>query len=161
VQDFLDLQAGWKLQVVIPKLRSGGYTLPSVKRAAANSSEIKVGDDFLGYERDLYDILRRDDGGIRLRFRHAEVWDENRKMHRKSLPSLPLLEDATKARFVRLVYLIRVSSADHNMAIVSSNDVAALSELTQAVVQKAECNNSERAACRWVPEGIAVTPIQN
>ncbi len=156
--EFVDLQPGWRVRVVVPMLRSGGYVLPSLQaHGAGNTMELKAGDDLLGYEKAYYKILPRPGGGIRIGFSRVEVWEKGRT-HRQSKPLLDLFEEAAGARHVRLVYLIRESRADHNMAIVASDDLAALDELTQAVTRRAECNSSPKASCRWVPNGIAVTP---
>lgn len=144
--DFVDLQPGWKLRVVVPMLRSGGYILPSLKQEA-NGNTIETGEDFLGYEQAYYRIMPRRNGGIRIRFSHAEVWEAG-KTHTRPKPILQLFGQAASARHVRLVYLVRESKADHNMAILSSNDVSALGELTRALTDHAECRSSQNADCR-------------
>lgn len=156
--EFVDLQSGWKIRVVVPMLRSGGYVLPSLQtQGAGNTLELKAGDDLLGYEKAYYKITNRAAGGIRIHFSHAEVWEKG-KTHKRNKPLLDLFAETTSARHIRLVYLIRESKADHNMAIVASDDVAALDEVTHAVTRLAECKSSQNASCRWVPNGVAVTP---
>lgn len=159
--DFIDLQPGWTVRVVVPMLRSGGYVVPSVKQSGAgNTIRLETGSDFLGYEKAFYRITSRREGGIRIRFSHAEVWQEGKtRIHHK--PLLPLFADLAEARYIRLVFLIRVSQADHNMAIVAGTDWAALDELTRVVTQNAECRSVPLATCIWVPEGVAVTPEKN
>jgi len=139
----------------MPMLRSGGYVVPSVRNADPSSSNIEVGDDFLGYEKDYYIVRARDDGGIRIEFSRAQVWEKGQTSTRRH-PKLRLFSQAANARHVRLVYLIRVSEADHNMAILASDNVAALEESTRAVTKNAACQNSEKVTCTWVPEGVAV-----
>jgi hypothetical protein len=156
--DFVDLQAGWRIRVVVPMLRSGGYLLPSLKtEAAGNTMNLEAGDDFLGYEQAYYKVTARREGGVRVRFSYADVWEKG-KTHRRHKPLLDVFQEAAGARHVRLVFLIRVSQADHDMAIVSADDPAALDELTRAVVRRAECGSSRNVFCRWVPNGVAVTP---
>lgn len=158
--EYVDLRPDWTVQVVIPILRSGGYLVPSVVRSAAKDGEVKTGDDFLGYERDYYAVRPRRGDGIQLRFSYAEVWEKG-KTHKRQSARINLFEEAARFRHLRLVYLTRLSEADHNMAIVASDEPAALDELTRLVTRKAECRSSQQGSCRWVPEGIAVTPERN
>lgn len=139
----------------MPMLRSGGYVVPSVRNADPKKLEIEASDDFLGYEKDHYVIRARNDGGIRIEFSRAEVWEKGKTSTRQH-PKLRLFSQAANVKHVRLVYLIRVSETDHNMAIVASDDLAALEEATRTVTKNADCQNSERVTCTWVPEGIAV-----
>ena len=88
---------------------------------------------------------------------HADVWEKG-KTHRRNKPLLDVFAAAAGAHYVRLVFLVRVSQADHDMAIVAADDAAALDELTRAVTHRAECRSAQHAFCRWVPNGVAVTP---
>src|SRR5580693_6473749 len=50
-QDYIDLQPGWRLTVVTPILKSGGYELNvSEQRTAGNTVTLAAGTDFIGYE---------------------------------------------------------------------------------------------------------------
>jgi hypothetical protein len=58
-----------------------------------------------------------------------------------------------------LIYLIRVSAADHNMAIAAAASIEDLEELTQRIRDNpASCENGGKTYCSWVPAGIAVRP---
>jgi hypothetical protein len=64
-----------------------------------------------------------------------------------------------RARYVRLIYLVRVSDADHDMAVVASHNKSALDPLTAQVrANPASCHEGGGTFCAWIPAGIAVTP---
>jgi hypothetical protein len=112
-----DLRPGARVIDVFPKLRSGGYVLPSMQETAAgNTINVKPGSEFEGYEKDFYNVAPGNAGGVQVHFSRAEVW-ENGKSQRQPNPSLPLFERMTSFSYVRLVYLVRESNADHDMAI--------------------------------------------
>ncbi len=156
-ESFVDLQPGWKVRVVVPILKSGGYVVPSVKKAEPGTLEIKLDDDFVGYERAYYKVEPRANGGVQIRFTHAEVW-QNRKSHKQYKTRLPLFDHIANARRVRLVYLTRYSQTDHSMAIVAADDEVALKDITTAVTERGQCEAVQNGSCTWVPEGVAVTP---
>lgn len=156
-RDFVDFAPGWTIQVVVPVLRSGGYVLPSVRNAAANDFNLEAGDDFLGYEKALYKVKRRGDGGIQLQFIRADL-SQNGKVRRQKSPSVDLFREAAKHHHVRLVFLIRQSQADHNSAIVAADDFKGLDLVTRTLTETAKCQTNESGSCEWVPEGISVIP---
>lgn len=154
--DFVDLRPGNRVVVVIPILRSGGYVLPSLKKQAiTGDGRIEAGTDFLGYEKDFYTV-RRDSNGVRVRFGRGEVW-HNGKVQKVHAPRVALFEHVENGH-VRLVFLTRVSEADHDMAILSSDDLSRLNEMTREVTTRAECRSRRDGSCIWVPNGIAVRP---
>lgn len=143
------------VQVVIPILRSGGYVLPSLKAEGSGGSQtVEAGSDFLGYERDFYSVSR-EGTGVRVQFRRGQVW-ENGKMHSTHSPRLRFFVNGS--RHVRLVFLTRLSNADHDMAIVSSDDPAALAVAAREITAHGQCLDSAEVQCTWVPNGVAVTP---
>jgi hypothetical protein len=156
---YIDLQAGWNVQVVFPKLRSGGYVLPSMQQESVGGStiEMRTDQEFIGYEKDFYKVESQRDGGIEVRFSHAEVWEKGR-MRRQSQPGLLLFPRNQDPRYIRLVYLETASAADHDMAIISAAHPEILDTSTQAVILHAECRPDGSATCIWVPKGVAVDP---
>lgn len=150
--EYVDLLAGEKVEVVVPILRSGGYVVPSVRNSEGGT--IETGDDFRGYQRDYYRLARRADGA-QIRFQYAVVWEAG-KTSRRHQPRVDLFRDVANLPRLRLVFLTRLSKADHSMAIVAANDEAAIDALTRAVIDKAQCSDSSIGKCKWVPEGIAV-----
>ncbi len=154
--DFLELEPGSAVHVVIPITKSGSYVLPSIRQMKPNDFEIDAGDDFVGYEKALYKVVARQDGGVNVRFEKVTDW-KNGKTSSPDSPRLNLFADSNSFRYFRLVFLTRESQADHNMAIVAANDRENLKALSSAVTRSAECKTGETGMCKWVPEGIAVT----
>lgn len=154
-RDYIDLKAGWRLRVVFPLLRSGGYI--AVNKEPSEGSDVKVSSDFLGYEKDYYRIKASEDQRIKIDFIKTEVW-ENGKLHSRPRTSLPLFNAIGNSSYVRLVYLVRASQADHNMALVAASDTATLDAITRSVTSSAICESGSGGVCNWIPAGVAVTP---
>lgn len=155
---FLDLQSGWRLRVIIPVLRSGGYMVET-KPAGENGGTLTLssGGDVIGFETAYYAVEPRRGGGIRIKFTSAEMTAEGtaRKLVRSRAP---LFRVARGQRYVRLLYLTRASVSDHNMAILAAPDsdrVRAQTAQVRIGPDKA-CQAQSRLACNWVPVGIAV-----
>jgi len=155
-QEFVDLHPGDTVVVVIPILRSGGYVLPSLKKQTLSSDgSLEAGTDFLGYERDFY-AVKRESNGVGVRFSRGETW-HNGKVQKVHAPRVELFEHIENSH-VRLVFLTRLSNADHDMAIISSADLPRLNEMTRKVTAGAECRSHGDGNCIWVPNGISVRP---
>ena len=133
--DYIDLQPGWRLRVVTPVLKSGGYELA------------------------YYAVRSRIGTGVRLQFLSAEITQEGQKSAR-SRPLAPLFQLPRSAKYVRLIFLTRVSRADHDMAVVASRESYDLDALTRRVLDDpaGACKSEDRSYCAWVPRGIAVAP---
>lgn len=154
-RDYVDLKAGWRLRVVFPLLRSGGYI--AVSKQPSEGNDVKVSQDFLGYEKDYYKIEAAEGQRIKIAFLKTELWEKG-KFHSRPQTSLPLFSGVDKSSYVRLIYLIRASQADHNMALVAADDPAILEAITQRVTSTAVCEPAPAGFCAWVPPGVAVTP---
>jgi hypothetical protein len=154
---FIDIEPGWRLRVVTPILKSAGYQLRSYSET--NGSTITASaPDFIGFETAYYSVSKRDDGGIRIAFVSATVTKAG-----EAIPEpqalVPLFELPASARFVRLIYLIRTSQADHNMAVVASDRKETLDSITSEVkTDPGNCKTQSGVYCSWVPAGISVRP---
>lgn len=163
---FIDLQAGWRVSVVTPLLKSGKYLLESQKEpmevtGTGNklSVTMQADSDFLGYENSYYDVEARGPDGVRMRFTGAEIVQEGKVAPQKR-PVVALFALPRDVRYVRLIFLLRASRADHNMAIVAVKKQADLNALTRALQDDPAngCRSSRGRWCQWVPAGIAVRP---
>lgn len=158
-RSFVDLQPGWRIRTVTPILRSGKY-VPEFREATGvgGSAEITTGDDFIGYETSYYTVEPGERSGVAIALISAEA-TINGKTSRPQ-PRVRLFDFSSRAQYVRLVFLTRVSRADHNQAILAASDIAILDNLTQQVEADpaANCKSQEGSYCVWVPEGIAVRP---
>jgi hypothetical protein len=152
---FIDLQPGWRLRVVTPMLKSGGYRLqPSAQQVSGNTVTLSAGSDFLGYEVSYYAVKAR-----RVEFVSAQVTRGGTTVP-QAQPIVRLFELPRGMRHVRLIFLLRVSQADHDMAVAAAKDIAALEALTSRVLANPAdgCRSSASATCKWIPAGIAVVP---
>jgi hypothetical protein len=118
VRDYVDLRPGWRIQVVTPVLKSGGY-MPQITETSREGSDITftTSDDLVGYETSYYAVKERNGSGVQIVFTSAWV-TENGKTNRRPRPIVPIFELPDSTRFVRLIYTIRVSQSDHDTAIV-------------------------------------------
>ncbi len=158
--DYIDIRAGWRLTAVTPILKSGGYVLKSLDRQnSGNTITLSADSDFLGYEVSHYAVRGQRGGRVRVEFSSAEITRDGKTLP-QSQPIVPLFQLARRINFLRLIYLIRISQADHNMAVVVASRLDALDALTRQVQADPMdgCKVSRDASCSWIPEGIAVRP---
>ena len=147
-----------KVTVVFPLIKSGGYVLPSMKVSGSGPNlTVTTTDDFTGYEEQYYSVHGHASDGVRVRCERADVYENGRKTRRAG-ETLALFQPHRGNRYIRVVALVRVSKADHNMAIISANDRAALESATAAMTERAQCETTQAALCGWVPVGVAVRP---
>jgi hypothetical protein len=154
---FLNMQAGMRLRVVTPILKSGGYVVESLTPLSPGDfSNLRAGADYIGYESDHYAITKHG-AGVRIDFLSGEIVKEGKPVRQLS-PTLDLFKFPPEIRYVRLVYLVRVSRADHNMAIVGADNLKTL-ELVTGDVQAdlaGACQQMPHSYCSWVPTGIGI-----
>jgi hypothetical protein len=161
--DYIDLEPGWLVRVVIPLSTSGVMTDTAispavVKHVAGETLTASAPKDFAGFETDVYNVSARGGGGVRVTFQTAEVSKGGQTVP-QTKPVIDLFHLPRAVRYVRLLFLARVSKADHNMALLASSKFSRLDELTRAVQQnQSACVSSAEAMCAWVPLGIAVRP---
>jgi hypothetical protein len=156
---YVDLEAGWRLRVVMPLRNSGTkISAEAPQQSSGNTLTVVAGKDFLGYETDYYDVASSGRGGVKVRFRSAEITSDG-QMVRQTFPTMKLFVVPRHAIFLRLLYLERGSEADHNMAVVGANRKDRLEQLTQSVeADPANCAVSGATVCRWMTAGVAVRP---
>jgi hypothetical protein len=154
--DYMDLEPEWKLRIVVPLLKSGGFR-PAVTAQQTDGNTISLSAaDLLGYEVSHY--LVKGAGRVRLAFVSAEATRDGKTVPEAHAPTLPF-SLPQRREHIRLVYLVRVSQADHNMAIVASERLDALNAFTKRLQENPSiCEEKEGIFCSWVPAGIAVRP---
>ncbi|MFL6417299.1 MAG: hypothetical protein ACJ74Y_16705 [Bryobacteraceae bacterium] len=93
-----------------------------------------------------------------MRFASADIAREGRTVQQTREPFLPFPLPRNQ-QYVRLIYLIRSSKADHDMAIVASSSLTTLDVFTRQLKANAGiCNSDTKVFCSWVPTGIALMP---
>jgi hypothetical protein len=154
---YIDLRPGWRLHVVTPLTKSGSYQLgPAQQRQDAGTLSVTAEDDFLGYETSFYSVQPRGRSGVRITFTSAEE-TKNGVTSAEAARRVRLFELSPRAKYVRLLYLARVSRSDHDMAVVAASKQELLAAKTVEVQANPQaCQNVEQTFCSWIPAGIAV-----
>lgn len=156
---YIDLQAGWRLRVITPLTKSGRYLVGMSEETQQNGTvTLTLSDDFLGYATSFYNVLRTGRSGVRLQFASGEQ-TRNGVTAALTRPQPDLSDLPRGAKYIRLVYLRRVSRSDHNMAVIAAAREQALAQVTAEVLADSRaCRDRDNAFCSWVPAGIAVRP---
>jgi hypothetical protein len=156
---FLDIQGGMRLRVVTPILKSGGYVAKTLTEVTAGDpTNLRIGDDYVGYANDYY-LAKPHGAGVRIAFQSAETVKQGKSAPQLH-PALELFRLPLQMRYVRLVYLVRASRADHNTAIVAGDTKASLVAATHQVQTDPDtgCQRALHTYCSWVPAGVGIQP---
>ena len=158
-RSYIDLQSGWRIRVVTPLLKPGAKVSDEIaQQTSGNTVTVVAGSNFLGYATDYYQVTSREHGGVQINFSSAQVTKDEHTFPR-SFPNPKLFVLPRRTIFVRLLYLQRVSLADHNMAVLGSNRKDRLESLTRKVeADPNACTTAVPTVCYWIPVGIAVRP---
>ncbi len=155
---YVDLQPGWTLRIVLPLLNSGKISSDLIAQEVKGNTISLSAPDVAGYSMSHYTVNGKQGVGVRLRFVSAEETRNGETIQTMSPPALPF-ELPRKTGNVRLIYLVRVSQADHNMAIAASKSIEALNAFTKRLREDPSvCHINPDVFCSWVPAGIAVRP---
>ncbi len=158
--NYIDLEPGWRLRVVTPILRSGGYRLRGPEMdTSGNTLTMRAGNDFVGYEVAYYAIRGRRGSGLRPHFVSACTVADGRTTA-QSHPRANLFHLPHGYRYLRLVSLTRSVNADHNQSLIAAKSKADLDTITNRINTDpaARCEISDRSLCVWIPQGISVQP---
>lgn len=161
---YVDLQPGWQVRIIVPVMKPGS-TAPSLTTGAVNGNTITLSaGDLMGYDTAHYVVTGKRGGGVKVRFVSAEE-----TIGGKAVPlaapgatagakafSLPF-ELPQRSEHLRVIYLVRVSQADHNMAIAGARHMQVLDAFTKRLREDPNvCATRGEIFCTWVPAGVAV-----
>lgn len=155
---FAELEAGWRVRVVTPLLKSGGFLLKATEQQEeGNTITLRAGDEFQGYETAIYGVGAHKKGGVQIALTEVTL-NRNGQLTHPAKSFAPRLRQPARLRHVRLLYMLKVSDADHNMAVLAAADSARLAALTQSVqaAPATACRVSRNEYCEWIPAGVAV-----
>ena len=158
---YVEFQPGWRLQVVVPILKSGGYNVKLQEMKTENGTiQLKTPDDLVGYEIDRYAVESRNDGGVTVEFQSAEIHMNGGKTSSRPEPRLRLFKLPEDIRYVRLAFLSRLSPTEHDAVILAASTREQMEALTARVEDNPSqaCTESMQEVCSWVPEGVSVQP---
>jgi hypothetical protein len=159
-KSYVDLEPGWRVRVVTPILSSGKFKMqPNEVQTEGKAVVLKTGNDFVGYETDYYEVSAQNVDGVAVRFGSAE-FTSNGKSRKRSQPLVPVFDLPESVRYVRLLFLTRVSQTEHDQAVLGSSSLADLDALQRRVEDNPpeNCKIQPEGICSWVPAGIAVQP---
>jgi hypothetical protein len=155
---YVDLEPGWKLRIVVPLLKSGHYLPASADQTSTGSTSSLSSADLIGYTTSYYAITGKKKGSVRLKLLSTEETKEGKTAIVTDNRPLPF-ELPQRSVHLRLIYLLRASRADHNMAIVGSKRLEALDVFTHRLQENPNgCSSDDEIFCSWIPVGVAVRP---
>jgi len=155
---FMDLAPGGFLRILVPVLTSQGSRVETSSPKAEGNTVVLSAANLAGYEVSYYSITGRANGKVRLKFVSAEITKEGKTEQEARAPSLPF-SLPSKAQHIRLIYLVRNSQSDHNMAITASKALDELNDFTNRLKGDPDlCKTDGEVFCSWVPAGVAVRP---
>jgi hypothetical protein len=171
--DWIDLQPGWRVRVVTPMLRSGGYLIKAGAARAGGGDRAhqdftlsrnntlhtvtSANTDLIGYEISFYSVKSRRGGGVRVVFHSAEIIREGQRISSRH-PIEPMFQLPRQATWLRIVHWSR-GSHDYDAAILAANRQDLLPPLTRQLQSDPfACKISGNTFCSWIHPGVAVMP---
>jgi len=157
---YIDLRPGWRIRVVAPILKSGGYNVQLEEVRNQNGTiTMTTGKDFEGYETDYYEVHNARNV-LTVTFRSAEIRRNDGSLSWAPHPLIPLFQIPNETRYLRLLFLTRSSDRDHDQAVLTAPSREQLESLTNQVQSNPaqHCNSQDALTCVWVPAGVAVRP---
>jgi hypothetical protein len=116
---------------------------------------LSAGKDFMGYETSYYLVRKNRWAGLDIQFLSAEATQDG-MTRAEPKPTVKLFQLPRRRRYIRLIYLRRVSQSDHDMAVLAVDNAAVLTDATKQVQMDAStCHDTHELSCSWVPAGIA------
>jgi hypothetical protein len=155
---FFDLEPGLRLRILVPLLKARGGEIVQLGEQTQGKTIVLSAKNLAGYRVCYYSVEDGGNGEVQLRFTSAETTQEGKTIQESSEPVLPF-PLPTETTNIRLIYLIRVSPSDHNMAIAVTHRPSALDPFTERLQRDpGVCKAGGEVSCSWVPVQIAVTP---
>lgn len=154
----MDLTPDWRLRILLPLVKDGSSGVAAHCVQENGGAMVCSAPNLIGYQMSYYSVDPAGGGKVRLRFTSAETTIDGKKEPGASAVPLPF-PLPVGATHIRLIYLIRVSPADHNMAIVAAKNLDALRVFTERLnSDPTVCRREREISCTWAPEGIVVRP---
>jgi hypothetical protein len=161
--DHVDLRGGWRVRTVVPILRHGGFVVPMTdQKIEGRTISAKASGEFIGYETSYYDVKGSEDNAVSLRLRVTKLHEEGHVV-RRAEPSYKVFTSQPGNRYIRLMYLLREGSADHDMAILEARDTTGLEQMTDRIrlYGNRACLSSSIQSCTLIPVGVSVVPEEH
>lgn len=153
---YMDLKPGERLRILIPVLSSGGHQVTWGSEHMEGNAIVLSATNVVGYELSYYSIEAKVNGKVQLKFVSAAKTIDGTTTPEGSAPKLPF-PLPVKPQHIRLLYLVRRSQSDHNMAITAAKNLQALNVFTERLKNDPTiCKQAGGVFCAWVPTGMAV-----
>ena len=155
---YMDLAPGWRLRAVMPLTKSGRFDATGLAPQGESGTTFVSSGDLVGYRTIHYSVRGARHGEVRIQFVSAEDTRDGKTVAGPEPPAPPI-RFPRRSGHVRLIYLVRRSESDHDMAIVASRRMDALNAFTGRLKEHPEiCGAEEDVFCSWVPPGVALRP---
>ena len=155
---YMDLKPGSKLRVVMPLTNSGRFRADDLARGESGGDFVSS-DDLVGYRTMYYSVRGARHGEARLQFVSAEETRDGKTVAKPESPAPPF-RLPPRSGHIRLIYLVRRSQSDHDMAIVAAKGMEALNAFTGRLKDHPDlCDAKAEVFCAWVPAGVALRPV--
>ena len=152
----LELQPGWRLSAIVPVWSSAGPHAFGDAHEAGRTITMTAPKELEGFQTQDFSIVQRRGGGIRMAMLPATLTKAGVTAPDPQTPT-PVVQLPKSARYARLVYLIRETRAEHDMALVSSTSHDMLEDFSRRVQKDpVECRDTRGTFCSWIPKGVAV-----
>jgi hypothetical protein len=145
------------VHVVVPLLKSGEFRSDLVEQKAEGNTISLRASNLVGYTNSSYMVTGKP-RSVHLTFVSAQETRDGKPTMLPAPPGLPF-QLPPKSELVRLVFLVRVSQADHNMAVLGAKRLELLDAFTKRLMDDPSiCRGTGEVFCSWVPAGVAVRP---
>ncbi len=153
---YMDLTPGERLRILVPVLKAGANQIAAASEHREDQIIVLSAANLAGYEVSYYSIEGKGNGKVQLKFVSAEKTIDGITTREGSAPRLPF-PLPVRTQHVRLIYLVRRSQSDHNMAIAAAKNLEALNIFTERLKDDPTvCKQKGGIFCAWVPAGMAV-----
>ncbi len=155
---YTDLTPGSHIRIVVP-LQGAVAAVAAAAPSEDGHTLVVSSPSVIGYRSFSYSVTGTANRGVRLKFASAETTIDGKTV--RDAAALPLPFPLPKgSNHVRLVYLVRISSADHDMVILASKNIAALNACTKRLQDDpGVCGrHPSEVFCAAVPTDVAVRP---
>ena len=144
--------------MLLPLLKDGESKLVTGSQRQNGGTIVLSAGNLVGYQTSYYFVEGRSKGRVRLRFIGAQVTLDGKAATLTTEPRLPFVLPQS-AQHIRLIYYIRNSESDHNMAIAASSEMESLAAFTKRLENDPSvCGSPGPVFCSWVPAGVALRP---
>lgn len=156
-KSYEDLVPGGRIRIIVPLGNKVDVIQQGSTDVVSGRAEITV-QGVVGFRTVYYRVVGTQKKKVKLEFESSYTSRDGTTVQDPERPELPF-KLPSGSKHVRLVYMVRLSSADHNMAILASKYIGDLNAFTARFQDDPTvCDQRGEVQCAWVPAGVAVRP---